>query len=115
MTKKEFNEMRLEELIEWANENINDITTEDMLLEFAKRKIDDENIYLAIHVLRAVWESGESYNGYYLYDYSMGTLDTPTPVTCKEDFEHLIDFDDEEDLEEVDVDSYRCSTTSRLF
>lgn len=96
MTKAEFKNMTLDEVIEYANENINDLTTEDMLLEFAKTKIDDENIYMSIHVLRAVWESGESYNGYYLYDYSMGTLETPTPVTCKEDFEDYIDFEDED-------------------
>lgn len=95
MTKKQFEEMSLEELIEWAYENTNYITTEETLLSFAKTKIDDENIYLAIHVLRAVWASGEAFNGYYLYDYNMGTLEIPTPVTCKEDLEALIDFDDE--------------------
>ena len=97
MTKQQFDEMTLEELIEWAYENLSDVTTEDILLDFAKSKIDDDNIYLAIHVLQAVWNSGESFNGYYLYDYSMGTLETPTPVTCKEDLEHLIDFEDKED------------------
>jgi hypothetical protein len=96
MTKAEFENMTLDEVLEYANENVNDLTTEDMLLEFAKTKIDDSNIYMSIHVLRAVWESGEAYNGYYLYDYSMGTLETPTPVTCKEDFEDYIDFEDED-------------------
>lgn len=95
MTKKQFEEMSLEELIEWAYENTNYITTEETLLSFAKTKIDDENIYLAIHVLRAIWASEEAFNGYYLYDYNMGTLEIPTPVTCKEDFEALINFDDE--------------------
>ena len=96
MTKQQFDEMTLDELIEWAYENLDDITTEDILLDFAKHKIDDENIYLAIHVLQAVWNSSESYNGYYRYDYSMGTLETPTPITCKEDLEDLIDFEEEE-------------------
>lgn len=96
MTKTEFENMTLDELIEWAYENLDDITTEEVLLDFAKTKIDDDNIYLALHVLKAIYESGESYNGYYLYDYNMGTCETPTPITCKEDFEHLIDFDDEE-------------------
>ena len=50
---------------------------------------------MAYHILKAIYESAESYNGYYLYDYHMGTLDTPTPVTCKEDLEDYIDFDDE--------------------
>jgi hypothetical protein len=95
MTKAKFEAMSLDELIEWSYENINDITTEDVLLDFAKSKIDDDNIYLAIHVLKAIWESGEAYNGYYRYDYNMGTLETPRPITEKEDLEELIDFDDE--------------------
>lgn len=95
MTKQQFDEMTLDELIEWAYENLNDITTEANLLDFAKHKIDDENIYLAIHVLQAVWNYGVSHNGYYRYDYNMGTLETPTPITCKEDLEDYIDFDEE--------------------
>ena len=95
MTEAIYNAMSLDELLEWAYENLDDLTTEDMLLEFAKQKIDDDHIFMALHVLKAVYESEEAYNGYYLYDYSMGTLETPTPVTCKADLKHLIDFDDE--------------------
>jgi hypothetical protein len=94
MTRKEFEEMSLEELVEWACENIDDVTIEETLLDFAKAKIDDDNIYLAIHVLKAIWESSEAYNGYYLYDYNMGTMETPTPITCKEDLEDYIDEED---------------------
>lgn len=97
MTKTEFEKMSLDELIDWAYDNLDDITTEDVLIEFAKAKIDDDSLYLAMHVLSAIYNSEESYNGYYLYDYNMGTLETPTPVTCKEDFEHLIDFDEEDE------------------
>lgn len=96
MTKVEYEEMTLDELITWAYENLDDITTEEMLLDFAKTKIDDDNIYLAIHILEAVYKSEESYNGYYRYDYNMGTLETPTPIRDKEDLEDLIDFDEEE-------------------
>jgi hypothetical protein len=36
----------------------------------------------------------------------MGTLETPTPITCKEDLEEYIDFGDE-DLEKEDwVEDY---------
>ena len=97
MTRAEFETMSLEELIDWGYENLDSVTTEDMLLDFAKRKIDDDNIFMAIHILTAIYESSESYNGYYFYDYDMGTLETPTPITCREDFEHLIDFEDEEE------------------
>ena len=97
MTREQFEAMTLDELVEWAYENLDDVTTEEVLLDFAKAKIDDDNVYLSIHVLKAIWESGEAYNGHYLYDYNMGTLETPTPITCKEDLEHLIDFDEEEE------------------
>lgn len=94
MTRVEFEEMSFEELIDWANENINDLTTEDVLIEFAKSKIDDDNIYMAIHILGAI-HNNQYDTEYYLYDYCMGTLDTPTPVAEKEDLEDYIDFDDE--------------------
>ena len=97
MTKIEFENMTLDELIDWAYENIDDLTTEETLKEFATAKIIDDNFLLAIHILNAIYESEDSYEGYYLYDYNMGTLETPAPVTCKEDLEHLIDFDDEEE------------------
>lgn len=71
MTEATYNEMSLDELLEWAYDSLDDLTTEDMLLEFAKRQIDNESIFMAIHVLKAVYESEEAYNGYYLYDYSM--------------------------------------------
>lgn len=96
MTEAKFKEMSFEEFLDWANENINDLTTEDILIDFAKSKIDDDNIGMAIHILGAIHNNPHD-TEYYLYDYCMGTLDTPTPVTCKEDFEHLIDFDEEED------------------
>lgn len=96
MTRAKFEAMSLDELIDWAYENISDLTTEDVLLSFVKTKIDDDNLYMAYHVLKAVYESEESYNGYYLYDYNIGTLETPTPITCKEDLEPWIAFEDEE-------------------
>ena len=100
MTRKEFEEMSLEELMDWVDNNCNysPITTEDILIDFAKTKIDD-NIYLAIHVLSAIHNNPYD-TEYYLYEYDMGTLSTPTPITCKEDLEDCIDFDDEEDEED---------------
>lgn len=95
MTRAEFEVMSLDELIEWTNENTGYLTSEEVLIQFAKDKIDDDNLYLAMHVLSAIYNSEEAYDDCYLYDYSMGTLETPTPITCKEDLEHLIDFDDE--------------------
>jgi hypothetical protein len=96
MTREQFEEMSLDELLEWAYENVDDLTTEDVLIEFAKSKIDDSDFNVAMHILVAIWESEVAYNDYYIYDYNMGTCETPTPVTCKEDLEDYIDFDEED-------------------
>lgn len=91
MTRKKYEAMSLEELIDWAQENLDDITDEDTLIDFAKSKIDDNNFNLAIHILTAIHEN--SYDTiWYRYDYCMGTLETPTPITEKEDIEDLIFF-----------------------
>lgn len=101
MTREQFESMTFKELLEWAYENVDDLTTEDVLIDFAKSKIDDSNFNVAMHILAAIWESEEAYKGYYLYDYNMGTCETPTPVTCKEDLEDYIDFDEEDTNMEV--------------
>ena len=101
MTKKEWEELTLDEAIDWADfeYGVSEITTEDTLISFAKEKIDEDNIGLALHVLGAIYNSEEAYCGYYLYDYSAGTTATPTPITCKEDLENYISFVKEEDCE----------------
>jgi hypothetical protein len=50
---------------------------------------------MALHILSAIYNSEPAYNGWYRNDYSMGMLETPTPITCKEDIEDLVDFEDE--------------------
>ena len=94
MTKKEWEELTLDEAIDWAewDYGVNELTSEDSLIRFAKEKIDEDNLFLAIHILEAIYNSEEAYNGYYLYDYSAGMTSTPTPITCKEDLESYISF-----------------------
>ena len=92
ITKKQFNKMTDAEAIEWAFENLDYLTYEDNLLEFAKTKIDDDNVFMALHVLNAVYNNKQD-TDIYMYDYSMGTLETPTPIVDKEDLEPYIDFD----------------------
>ena len=91
MTRAEFDSKTFEELIELAKE-YSDVTDYETLKEFAKDKIDDDNLYLAIHVIETI---NEEYSDYYIYDYSMGTLETPTAVNSKEDIEHLFDIEEE--------------------
>ena len=97
MKREQFEEMSFTEFIEWAYENIDDVTSEEALIAFAKEKLDDDNLGFALHILNAIYESEDTEEGYYRYDYSMGTLETPTPISCKEDLEDLIDFDEEEE------------------
>lgn len=98
MKREQFEAMSFEELVEWAFENIDYVHHEDALIELAKHEIDEENLQMAVHILTAVYESGCPDNSYYLYDRSMGTLETPTPITCKEDLADYIDFDEEEEI-----------------
>ena len=95
MTRTEFEEMTLDEVLEYGYDYIYELTTEDTLIDFAKQKIDDNNIGYALHILGSIYNSEEAYNGYYLYDFSAGTTATPTPITCKEDLEDYIAFEEE--------------------
>ena len=97
ITREQFNQMSLEELVEWGYENIDFVHHEDALIEMAKHEIDEENLNVAIHILTGIYESDEPCGGYYIYDRCMGTLEAVTPITCKEDLEEYIDFEGEED------------------
>ena len=99
MTKKEWEELTLDEVIALADfeYGVSELTSENSLIRFAKEKIDEDNLFLAIHILEAIYNSEEAYNGYYLYDYSAGTTSTPTPITCKEDLESYISFAEDEE------------------
>ena len=95
MTRKEYEEMEFEELMNWANSNLNSITDEELLKDYAIEKIQDDNFSMGLHIINAIYENPYD-TEWYRYDYSMGTLETPTPITDKEDIEDLIFFDDEE-------------------
>ena len=99
MTKKEWEELTLDEAIDYADYEygVSELTSEDSLIRFAKEKIDEDDLGLAIHILEAIYNSEEAYNGYYLYDYSLGTMSTPMPITCKEDLESYISFAEDEE------------------
>ena len=106
MTREQFNNMELEELVEWAYENIDYVHHEEILIDLAKDEIDEENLNVAIHILTGIYESEEAINGCYIYDRCMGTLESVVPITCKEDLEDYIDFgEDEEDTESM-TESY---------
>ena len=89
MTRTEFEQKSFEEVMEQQYEERNEIKELYMLKDFAIDAIKKGSYFLAIHVLKALREGNDE--TWWNYDYSMGTLDTPTPITEKEDVEHLIE------------------------
>ena len=88
MTRLEFEEKPFEDVMSQLNEELDEITTLDTLKSFAKSKIDEGNYFLAIHIIKALRDGRDEY--WWDYDYCMGTLDTPIPLTEKADVEYLI-------------------------
>lgn len=92
MTRKEFEEMDFDEAMEKLHEESDVITTYDILKDFAKKKIDEDDIGFAKHILDSIWESSACFDSnWYRYDYSMGKLETPIEITCIEDIENLLE------------------------
>ena len=76
------------------SESDNRITTYETLKEFAKENIDGDRLFLAIHILKAIWENTADY---YDYDYCMGTLDTPSPLLVIQDLEEYCEQEETND------------------
>lgn len=84
MKVKDLKKLTFEEAIEKLEEENNCITTYCMLKEFAIDNINNDNLFIAIHILQALQEDEAEY---YSYDYSMGTLERPTSIKSLEDIE----------------------------
>lgn len=69
--------MTFNEKIEWLFENGYDVHSYDDMKDIAKNAIESENLIVAIHILQAINSDPDDY---YHYDYSMGTLETPTSI-----------------------------------
>ena len=92
MTRAEFESKTFEEVMEQLSEEYDQITTLDILKEFIKTKIDEDNFNVASHLCNAIWnDPNPSMSEWYEYDYCMGTLDSPVCLSEKEDVKHLID------------------------
>lgn len=85
MNRTDYENKSFDELIDQLCEETYTITDYDVLKDYAIQSIKEDNLYFAIHILEAIQEG----DYYYDYDFSMGTLDTPTPLTTKED---LVDY-----------------------
>lgn len=60
------------------------LTEYSAMKDFIKDLIDDDNLEYASYLLNKI----SDYTDYYLYDYSMGTMDEPEPV---EDIDTIIE------------------------
>lgn len=67
MTRQEFEDKSFEDVMSQLNEELDEITTLDMLKEFAKLKIDEGNYLLVNHIIEAL-QSGYDEN-WWDYDY----------------------------------------------
>lgn len=84
MTKQELHSKDFNSAIEELCWESDGITSYEVLKDFAKEKIEEDNLLIAIHILKAIQYN---YTEYYAYDYTMGTLDTPKPLRRLEDLE----------------------------
>jgi hypothetical protein len=98
MTIKELGTLTFHEAVEKLSEELDNITSVETLKEFAIAKIKDDHIFLALHVLEAI---NSNYADYYDYDYNMGTLESPTPLSCIEDLQDYCDFDEPDNTYKV--------------
>lgn len=87
MTREDYNSKDFDEVMKQLNEERDDITTYETLKEFAKEKIDGDDLFVAIHILEALQSDTAEW---YEYDYCMGTCQTPSGITKKEHVEHII-------------------------
>lgn len=82
MTRKKLYTLNFLEAVNQIAEERDDLTSYDTLKDFAKAKIDSDDIFVAIHILEAL---NKKQADYYNYDFCMGTLDTPTPIETLQD------------------------------
>ena len=94
MTRERFDAMSFDELMEWAYDNLDDVRDEESLKQFAMDKLQNDDFGMVLHIINAIYDNPYD-TEWYRYDYCMGTLQTPSPITDKEDIEDLIFFEDE--------------------
>lgn len=84
MTIKELHNMNFNDAAEELYQENDLVTTYDTLKDFAIDLLQKDNVGYALHILNAIYNTE---GDYYDYDYSMGTMDTPTPLLVSADLE----------------------------
>ena len=87
MTREKLEKMSYDELINYCIDNLNCFTNHDDLKDYAIEQIEMENLNVAIHILECI---NEENTYYFIYDYSMGTLETPRAIYSEEEMIDLI-------------------------
>ena len=93
MTIAQLHSKNFNDAAQELSENDDRITTYETLKEFAKENIDNDRLFLSIHILKAIWDNPADF---YDYDYCMGTLDTPTPLLLIKDLEEYCEQEETE-------------------
>ena len=88
MTIKELHNMNFNDAASILTQEHYQVTTYDSLKSFALELIEDDMLFLAIHILKAIHEDPADF---YDYDYCMGTLDTPKALLLTRDLEDYCD------------------------
>lgn len=76
----------------WDNGYGDDISSWDMLKDFIKECLDDDDMNMVVHIANAIWNDKGSGDEYWVYDYSMGTLESPYSLGSVDD---VLDYIDE--------------------
>lgn len=84
LTKQEFLERDFEDNCELLRDEL--LSYEEMK-EMIKNELDNDNIFMVLHLAKAI----ENQEEYYIYDRSMGTLETPREVKDNEDLLEVVD------------------------
>ena len=91
MTYTELSELSFYEAIDKLSDEVDVITSVETLKDFAVNMIKEDYLFLAIHILEAIHTRPADY---YDYDYNMGTLETPTPLTCISDLQDYCEMEE---------------------
>lgn len=88
MTKEEFNEKSFDEVMEQLDLEWCDIHPYKFMKYYAQELLNEDKLYLVIHILETMRNNPAEW---YLYDFTMGTLETPKAITCKDDLKDVVE------------------------
>lgn len=82
-------DMTWDEKIDYLMDHDYNVCSYEYMKDMAKYCIDEDNLFLARHILDAIDSDPADF---YHYDFGMGTMETPTSISDDEDIESIIDL-----------------------